>query len=70
MKGFVMASILESISAILNCSKDIQDVVDTVKDSLEDGKITPAEFLSILESIVGCIGSITRSALDIKDTVG
>jgi len=70
MKGFVMASILESISAILNCSKDIQDVVDTVKDALEDGKITPAEFLSILESIVGCVGSITRSALDIKDTVG
>ena len=65
-----MASILESISAILNCSKDIQDVVDTVKDALEDGKITPAEFLSILESIVGCVGSITRSALDIKDTVG
>jgi hypothetical protein len=70
MKGFVMASILESISAILNCSKDIQDVVDTVKDALEDGKITPAEFLSILESIVGAVGSITRSALDIKDTVG
>jgi len=65
-----MASILENISAILNCSKDIQDVVDTVKDALEDGKITPAEFLSILESIVGCVGSITRSALDIKDTVG
>lgn len=70
MKGFVMASILESISVILNCSKDIQDVVDTVKDALEDGKITPAEFLSILESIVGCVGSITRSALDIRDTVG
>lgn len=70
MKGFVMASILESISAILNCSKDIQDVVDTVKDALEDGKITPAEFLSILESIVGCVGSITRSALDIRNTVG
>lgn len=65
-----MASILESISVILNCSKDIQDVVDTVKDALEDGKITPAEFLSILESIVGCVGSITRSALDIRDTVG
>lgn len=65
-----MASILESISAILNCSKDIQDVVDTVKDALEDGKITPAEFLSILESIVGCVGSITRSALDIRNTVG
>jgi len=63
-------SILEGISTILGCSEDIKNVIETVKEALEDGKITPSEFLEILESIVTAVSSITASALDIKTKVG
>lgn len=62
-------SILESVSSILGCSKDIQEVIKTIQEALEDGKITPSEFLDILESIIQALSNITSAALDIKEKV-
>jgi len=62
-------SILESVSSILGCSKDIQEVIKTIQEALEDGKITPSEFMEILEAIVQAVSNITAAALDIKEKV-
>lgn len=62
-------SILESVSSILSCSKDIQEVIKTIQESLEDGKITPSEFMEILEAVVQAVSNITAAALDIKEKV-
>ncbi len=62
-------SILESVSSILGCSKDIQEVIKTIQEALEDGKITPSEFMSILEAIIQAVSNITAAALDIKEKV-
>lgn len=62
-------SILESVSSILGCSKDIQEVIKTIQESLEDGKITPSEFMEILEAVVQAVSNITAAALDIKEKV-
>jgi hypothetical protein len=62
-------SILESVSSILGCSKDIQEVIKTIQEALEDGKITPSEFMEILEAVVQAVSNITAAALDIKEKV-
>lgn len=64
-----VTSILEGIQDILGCSKDIENVVNEVKDALADGRITPSEFLEILNAIVQAVSNITSAALDIKEKV-
>lgn len=61
--------ILEGIQGILGCSKDIENVINEVKDAMADGKITPSEFLEILNAIVQAVSNITAAALDIKKEV-
>lgn len=61
--------ILEGIKGILGCSKDIENVINEVKDAMADGKITPSEFLEILNAIVQAVSNITAAALDIKKEV-
>ena len=36
--------ILEGIQGILGCSKDIENVINEVKDALADGKITASRY--------------------------
>lgn len=66
-------TILSAITNILgnsqNLYKDVQDVIATVKAAEADGKITPAEVLEILESVLKVLGDITMSALDIKGKI-
>lgn len=64
-----VTSILECIQDILGCSKDIENVINEVKDAMADGKITPSEFLEILNAIVQAVSNITSAALDIKKEV-
>lgn len=69
VKGLLM-SILESINGILECSKDIQHVIKTLQEALEDGKVTPSEFMDILQAVIAAVSNITTHALDIKTKVG
>ena len=66
-------TILGSIANILSNSQslyaDVQNVIATVKDAEADGKITPAEVLAILESVLKVLGDVTMSALDIKNKI-
>jgi hypothetical protein len=63
-------TILSSITNILENSQnlyaDIQNVISTVKEAEADGKITAAEVLQIMESVLKTLGDITMSALDVK----
>lgn len=70
-KGYSMdvTSILDGIQGILGCSKDIENVINEVKDAMADEKITYSEFLSILEAILQAVSNITTAALDIKKEV-
>ena len=61
--------ILDGIKGILGCSKDIENVINEVKDAMEDGKITPSEFLEILNAIVQAVSNITSAALSIQNEV-
>jgi hypothetical protein len=66
-------SILASVTNILQNSQsiyaDVQNVVKTVKEAEADGKITTAEVIEILESVLKVVGDITMSALDIKTKI-
>lgn len=64
-----VTSILDGIQGILGCSKDIENVINEVKEAMADGKITPSEFMEILEAIVQAVSNITSAALDIKEKV-
>jgi len=64
-----VTSILEGIQGILGCSKDIENVINEVKEAMADGKITPSEFLEILNAIVQSVSNITSAALDIRKEV-
>lgn len=70
-KGYSMdvTSILDGIQGILGCSKDIENVINEVKDAMADGKITYSEFLSILEAILQTVSNITTAALDIRKEI-
>ena len=70
-KGYSMdvTSILDGIQGILGCSKDIENVINEVKEAMADGKITPSEFMEILEAIVQAVSNITSAALDIKKEI-
>jgi hypothetical protein len=64
-----VTSILDGIQGILGCSKDIENVINEVKEAMADGKITPSEFMEILEAIVQAVSNITSAALDIKKEI-
>ena len=68
-----MATILSGITNILSNSQtlyaDVQNIIVTVKAAEADGKITPAEVLEIMESVLKTLGDITMSALDIKGKI-
>jgi uncharacterized membrane protein YebE (DUF533 family) len=66
-------TILSGIVNILQNSQtlyaDVQNVIATVKAAEADGKITGAEVLEIMESVLKVLGDITMSALDIKTKI-
>jgi hypothetical protein len=66
-------TILSGIVNILQNSQtlyaDVQNVIATVKEAEADGKITAAEVLEIMESVLKVLGDITMSALDIKTKI-
>jgi uncharacterized membrane protein YebE (DUF533 family) len=66
-------TILGSITNIVSNSQtlyaDVQNIIATVKAAEADGKITAAEMIEIMESVLKTLGDITMSALDIKSKI-